>query len=118
MATTLLLDRTSWDLVADASGNVAMASVPYAPVQDVASAVRVFQGECWYDTNLGLPYLANILGRTQSAPVFRADVEDAAKTVPLVDAAQCVLTQITVERRLSGQILLTLTDGTTQSVGF
>lgn len=118
MADTLLLDRASWDLVMDASGNIAVASAPYAPLQDVSSAVRVFQGECWYDTDLGLPYLANILGRTQSAPVFRADVEEAAKSVPLVKSAQCVLTQMTVSRRLAGQILVTLTDGTTQNVGF
>lgn len=116
MATTLLLDRTTWDLVADASGNIAVASEPYSAVQDVASAVRVFQGECWYDTSLGLPYLANILGRTQSAPVFRSDVEDAAKTVPLVVDAKCILTNISANRKLSGQISITLSDGSRVTV--
>ena len=39
---TLLLDQTEWDLVLDASGNIALASPPYALAQDVASAVRTF----------------------------------------------------------------------------
>ncbi|ASC05184.1 hypothetical protein [Acetobacter pasteurianus] len=118
MPSTLLLDRSSWDLVADASGNIAVADAPYAVAQDTASAVRVFQGECWYDTDLGLPYLNNILGRTQSAPVFRSDVEAEAKTVPLVESAQCALTAMTISRQLTGQILLKLTDGTQLGIGF
>ena len=39
---TLLLDLTNWDLLVDASGNIAVASDPYSVAQDVASAVRVF----------------------------------------------------------------------------
>ena len=38
MANTLLLDRTVWDLLLDGSGNIAIATEPYATAQDVASA--------------------------------------------------------------------------------
>ena len=56
MADTLLLDLTNWDLVLDVNGNIAIARPPYALAQDAASAVKTFQGECYYDTTLGIPY--------------------------------------------------------------
>lgn len=118
MASTLLLDRTTWDLVLDASGNIAVASEPYSTVQDVASAIRVFAGECYYDTSKGLPYMRLILGRSQSAGVFRTQAQQAALTVPNVTAAKCVITAISAQRQLSGTIFLSLSDGTTQNVGF
>ena len=118
MASTLLLDRTTWDLVLDASGNIAIASEPYSTVQDVASAIRVFAGECFYDTSKGLPYMRLILGRSQSVGVCRTQAEQAALTVPNVTAAKCVITAISAQRQLSGTIFLSLGDGTTQNVGF
>ncbi|MFT8675729.1 MAG: hypothetical protein ABF990_12655 [Acetobacter sp.] len=115
---TLLLDRTTWDLVLDASGSIAVASDPYSITQDVASAIRVFMGECWYDTAKGLPYAGTILGRAQSVAVFRAQAQAVALTVPGVAAARCVITALGTGRRLSGSMLVTLSDGTTHSVGF
>ncbi|OUJ03974.1 hypothetical protein [Acetobacter cibinongensis] len=110
--TTLLLDCATWDLVVDAAGNIAVATSPYATAQNVACAVRVFKGECWYNTALGLPYLTNILGRMNSLALFRADVEQTARTVSGVASAVCVLTGISAQRQLSGVIQLTLTEGT------
>ena len=118
MTDTILLDRTTWDLVLDASGNLAVASYPYSVVQDVASAIRVFLGECYYDTSKGLPYRPRILGRAQSVSVFRAQAEAAAMTVNGVSSASCIVTSINAKRQLTGYIFLTLTDGTTQNVGF
>ena len=59
---TLLLDRTVWDLVLDAGGNIARASNPYAVAQDVASAIKLFRGELFYDTAKGIPYWTEVLG--------------------------------------------------------
>lgn len=118
MASTLLLDRTTWDLAVDASGNIAMASAPYATAQDISSAVRVFQGECWYNTALGLPYLNKILGRNQSVSVFRSNVEQVAATVPEVASVKCVLSRMNASRQLSGVILFTTDSGSTSSVSF
>ncbi len=104
---TLLLDSTTWDLVVDATGNIAMATTPYAVAQNVACAIRVFQGECWYNTALGLPYLGSILGHA----LFRADVEQTARATQGVTSATCILTAISPQRRLSGVVQLTTTDG-------
>jgi hypothetical protein len=39
-----LPDRSTWDLVLGASGNIAEASAPYALAQDAASAIQLFAG--------------------------------------------------------------------------
>lgn len=100
---TLLLDVAIWDLVLDASGNIAMASPPYALAQDVASAIRTFLGEVYYDTTLGVPYGAKILGRAPPLNVFQSLMVDAALTVPGVVSASCTVTSI-VDRTLTGQV--------------
>lgn len=114
---TLLVDNATWDLVLDASGNIAMAQDPYAQAQDVASAVRLFRGELWYSPGPGVPYLSDVLGRTPSLSYVRARIEAAALRVPGVVAAEAVLTVVT-PRTLSGYILVSNTNGGTQIVGF
>lgn len=114
---TILLDRSTWDLLLDHDGNIAVASSAYAVGQDISSAVRVFQGECYYDTAQGLPYLANILGKNQSLSVFQTQVEQTAATVPDVAEARCMVSGMSYDRALSGAILFTTTDGTTSNVG-
>ena len=105
MANTLLLDRTTWDLVLDSSGNIAMASDPYSIAQDVASAVRTFLGECWYDTTKGVPYWNDILGKQPTLGVVKKDIVNAALTVQEVISAQCFITDFSFATRvLKGQV--------------
>ncbi len=59
---TLLLDRSTWDFVLDANGNIAVASDPYSQAQDAASEIKTFSGAVYYDTRMGLPYWRDILG--------------------------------------------------------
>lgn len=113
---TLLLDRTTWDLVLDASGNIAAADEPYRLAQDVASAVKLFVGELWYDTGKGVPYFDNILGKRPPAPFIAAQIEQAAATVPGVVSATVTLNALN-GRQLTGQITLTDTAGNTLNVG-
>lgn len=116
--TSLLLDRTTWDLCVTASRDIAMASAPYCVVQDVATAVRTFAGECWYDTSKGIAYFRLVLGVGQSPAAFRTQVEATARAVSGVSDARCVLTAIGADRVLSGSILVTLTTEGTTSVSF
>lgn len=113
---TLLLGLNTWDLTVDAMGNIAMATDPYAPAQDAASACRLFQGELWYDTTQGIPYFQRILGTFPPASYVRAQLEAAALTVPEVITAQAFLTSF-VNRNLGGQVQLTLTSGATAIIG-
>lgn len=110
MATTLLLDRDDWDLALDASGNIALASEPYSQAQDASSACKVFEGEAWYDTTLGVPYLDQVFRGGQPVQVLKARLALAAQSVPGVAAATVVLTDLTA-RTLAGQLQLRLEAG-------
>lgn len=114
---TLLLDQTAWDLVLDVNGNIALAGAPYSIAQDVASAVRTFLGECWYNNDLGLPYWQQILGEYPPLQFVSQQIEEAAFTVPNVVAAEVNFTSF-ANRVLEGQILITDTDGVTANVAF
>lgn len=112
---TLLLDLSSWDLLTDAAGNIAFAEDPYTKAQDVASALRTFLGEVWYDTSLGVPYFQQVLGLTPPVTLFQELMVQAAKTVPGVVAATCTI-QGFEDRRVTGQVTFTTSDGQATTV--
>lgn len=114
---TLLLDRTAWDLVLDAAGNIAMASNPYAVAQDVASAIKLFRGELFYDTAKGIPYWTEVLGQLPPLALVRERLRAAALTVPDVTDAIPTITAFE-NRRLSGYVEVTLANGTTSTITF
>lgn len=114
---TLILDQTLWDLCLDTSGNIALASDPYSIAQDVASAIKTFQGEAWYNTALGLPYFGQILGEQPPMQFIEAQMVAAALEVPEVATAVCYLTDNS-SRVVTGQIQIVDTSGAVQIVGF
>lgn len=114
---TLLLDTDTWDLVLDANGNIAVADEPYALAQDAASAIKLFQGELWYDTTQGVPYWAMILARFPPLPLVKAKIVAAALTVPGVVSAVCFVSSFK-NRKLTGQVQITDSSGQTQAAGF
>lgn len=107
---TLLLDTVVWDLCLNASGNIAVASEPYSQAQDAASAIRLFQGELWYNTDKGIPYFGQVLGKSPPVQFMKDQFVKAAMTVPGVLKAQVFLTSVT-GRTLSGQVQITTTAG-------
>jgi hypothetical protein len=106
MSATLLLDVSRWDLVVDASGNIAVASEPYSQAQDAASAIRLFRGELWFQTATGVPYFEAILGRFPSISFMRAKFRLAALRVPGVVLAVAQNLKLR-GRRLTGSIKIT-----------
>lgn len=116
MNTTLYLDPRSWDLTLDAAGNIAMASEPYSLAQDVASAIRTFLGECYYDTTLGIDYFRDILAAPPPLELYRAKCIAAALAVPGVADAKVFFTGID-NRKLIGQAQITSTSGQVSAIG-
>jgi hypothetical protein len=114
---TLFLLPGTWDLTLDASGNIALASEPYSLAQDAASACRTFLTECWYDQTIGVPYWQDILGHFPALSIVKADLVDAAMTVPGVASAQVFITGV-VNRQITGQIQVTDSSGTTTAASF
>lgn len=117
MLNTLLLDTDAWDLVLDVSGNIAVAAPPYALAQDVASAVRTFLGEVYYDTTQGIPYFDEVLGELPPAALLTQLIANQAKTVPGVVSAQCIITSFKA-RSVEGQVQFTDESGVTTFVNF
>lgn len=107
---TLLLDLTTWDLVADAAGNIAVASDPYARAQDVASALRLFLGELWYDVTKGIAYFTEILGQAPPVAFFQELMVRGAMTVPGVRSAECTI-EAFENRTVTGRVTFVMTDG-------
>jgi hypothetical protein len=114
---TLML-TSNWDLTADASKNIAMATNGYAIAQDVASAIRTVLGELWYDTEQGVPYFTNILGQRVSLSLIRNYFNKAALMVPGVVKAQTTLNPLTSNRTLTGSVKVIDTNGQALSVTF
>ena len=114
---TLLLDQTAWDLVIDSAANIAMATPPYSLAQDVASAVRLFLGELWYDTTQGIPYFEDILGQLPPAALLTGYIERAAKTVPGVVTARCIISQVDA-REVRGRVEFIDEQGVLNGVNF
>lgn len=114
---TLLLDTVTWDLVLDVNGNIAVAAPPYATAQDVASAVRTFLGECWYDTTLGVPYFQQVLGQFPSLAQLKSMLIKAAAAVPGCYNPVCYISSVS-GRTVQGQIQFTDSAGNAQVVAF
>jgi hypothetical protein len=117
MATSLYLDPTTWDLTVDASGNIAVASDPYALAQNAATACRTFLGEVWYNQATGVPYWQDILGHFPALSIVKADLVAAAETVAGVASAQAFITGV-VNRQLAGQIQVTDNSGNVSAASF
>ncbi len=112
---TMLLDITLWDLLLDAAGNIAVASDPYSVAQDVASALRLFQGELDYDVTKGIPYFTDVLGELPPVTYFQELMVQAALTVPTVISAQCVINSFE-GRTVKGQVTFKTSSGETGTV--
>jgi len=111
---TIYLDPDSWDLALDASRNIALAVAPYERAQTVANACRLWLGEAPFNTDRGIPYETEVLGKQPPQRVLAGWYEREALTVPGVSAATAVLQY--ANRGLTGQIQCTLDDGTVINV--
>lgn len=107
MALTLPLD-SGWDVVLDPAGNWALAEPDISIAQDVASAIRTFAEECWYDVSLGLPYFEAILGKRPPRSLLIDQIQKAALTVAEVATVQVTFLGLR-DRVLTGVVLITST---------
>ncbi len=105
---TLPLDPKAWDLVLDGSGDLVLTDDDYSIAQDVASAVRTFLGEPWYNTNLGMPYFQTILGQNPPASLVSAKIKGQAFTIMGVTSAKTIALRLS-DRLLTGTIVVTST---------
>lgn len=99
-------EKPGWDLTIDSNGNIAMLTGIAAILQDVASSVRLFLGELWYDTSQGVPYFTQILGKLPPSQLLQSQLVGAAMSVPGVTAVVCTFSRFE-QRTLSGTLTVT-----------
>ncbi|MGO4560967.1 hypothetical protein [Rhizobiales bacterium 3FA27D7] len=114
---TLMLEPSAWDLKIDASGNIALAAEPYALAQDAASAIRLFQGELYFDTRPGIPYFDQILGQAPPISLMKAWFVRSAMTVPGVVSAVAYISEWT-DRTVRGQVQVKDSNGNVTAASF
>jgi hypothetical protein len=117
MYNTFLLDRSAWDLVLDSNGNIAMAQPSYAVAQDVASAIRLFLGELYYDTTKGVPYWSEVLGQMPPVSLIQQLLVNAAISVTGVKSAQVIITAFDA-RTVTGYVQYIDENGEANGVSF
>ncbi|CAI3941463.1 unnamed protein product [Commensalibacter communis] len=67
-----LLLTEDWDLLDDGNGSIALTpSQEYSVAQTVATEIKLFEGEGWYDQSQGTPHFALILGVNPNYPLIR-----------------------------------------------
>lgn len=107
---TLYLTPDNWDITLDSSGRLQTSASAYAIAQNVANAVRLFTGEAFFAQDEGIPHFEIELGFTRPAlSVLRARVREAALNVDGVLDAVVNIDGVQ-DRRLTGEILLTVAD--------
>ncbi len=118
LSQTLLLDTATWDFTLDSSGNIAVASPPYALAQDAATACLMFLGEYIYDVTLGVPYFQSILGKNPTLTFVKEQLVTAALSAnPAIVSAQCFITSFT-DGEIIGQIQVTDAAGVVTAAPF
>lgn len=117
---TWLLDVNTWDICLDANGNWAIAEAPYSLAQDVATAVRTFLSEVWFDDTLGIDWYGQFLGHTPQLTVLQEAIVNAAlgavpKTADVyVKSAVCVIQSFDpTTREVVGQVQFVDSNGNT-----
>lgn len=94
-----------------------MQRQPHQVAQDLASAIRTFLGEYWYDETLWNPYWQTVLGQLPPPSFVTSEIVNAALTAPNVVSAT-VTNLVLNNQQLSGEIDVTDSSGTTQTVTF
>ncbi len=113
----MLLDPATWDLVADANGDMAGVHAPYALAQDAASEMKTFQGEVWYDQTTGVPYWMDILGHLPPLSLVKYYLTTAAELTPDVVTARCFISS-TANRQIQGQVQILDDSGNVSAAAF
>ena len=125
MADDTLALTTDWDLDVDnrgqwrTFGTATTDSVQVGPgmrlAQDVATRLRAWRGEVWFDSRQGIDY-PRYLGQSPSILQLRADYQSEALLVPGCNSALADLDLSRTTRQVGGTIYLTDLAGYTAQV--
>ncbi|SFN29734.1 hypothetical protein SAMN05216516_10524 [Izhakiella capsodis] len=112
------LNTSTWDLMLDGNGYLAVADGAYSVAQDVASSCLVFAGECFYDNTLGIPWKTDVMGKRPSAGFIAQKMQEEAKKLSVVDEALASIFFDKTTRTVRGTIRVTDKDGNVAQATF
>ena len=104
-----------WDLALTPGGSLATVDGTARIEQDVSTYERVFQGEQWYNTAAGVPYLDREIASLPPIELVRERARRRALEVPGVAEAIVELDALD-QRVLTGRIKVTTSDGESVNV--
>ena len=114
---TLFLLPSTWDLCLDTSGNIAIATDTYQQAQDIATSCRVFLGDDYYNLTDGIPYVEEILGKTDyPIALYQRNLYDRSMLVDGIVTVEVKLNPLN-NRILTGDIIFTNEDNIQGTVG-
>lgn len=102
------LDPDSWDITLDGSGQMKISNNPYSIAQDVACAVKVIRGECYFDNTLGLRYYDELMGQPCSTGTVTAAIRAEAMKITTVSNAS--VTIIPDQSTRTSKVYIEITD--------
>lgn len=115
---TLQLDPQRWELMLDKDGLICVCEGPYAIAQNVANAVRLFTKDAYFEQERGIPHYDIELGKKPPYALLRSKIITTALGVEGVADARVTWIEFTNDKVLTGEILLTLKDGSVTNVNF
>ena len=113
---SLKLIKDSWDIQLDENGLLLLADTDYSVAQNVATAVRLFTNDAYFDTETGIPHFQITYIRNPNLSVIRSRIKQTAEAVEGVLKATVILYPVTEKGVLSGVINLTLTNNVNAEV--
>ena len=116
--TTLALDNSTWDLTVGLDGDfLAHTDEVRQSAQDVATSVRVWNGEYIYDRSRGMPYLESIMGKPFYPALFAHYATIEAVRIPTVASIAVNFESFSAEdRKLVLDIVIATKTGETANV--
>lgn len=103
---SLKLIKDSWDIQLDENGLLLVADADYSIAQNVATAVRLFTNDAYFDTRSGIPHFQITYIRNPNLSVIRSRIKATAEAVVGVASATVILNPLTEAGTLSGVINL------------
>lgn len=113
---SLKLNQETWDLETDGNHNIAVIQNSDAIAQNVATRIKLFLGEQYYQSNTGIPYF-NILGKNISLSYLTSLIEKESLKVNGVTESKCVINSVK-DRYLKGTLLFIDNLGNESNVNF
>lgn len=103
-------DQGNWRTVGDAAALDPQTGPGMRLAQDVASRLRAWRGEVWFNVDQGIDY-PRYLGLAPSVLQLRADYQSEALLVPLCNTALADIDLVRATRAVGGTIFLSDLDG-------